>query len=65
MWWVTRSVQDLAESRPEFVYHILDCVQRYLMGMTANQKKFTREETENLKQFNLENGGISKCPKII
>lgn len=49
MWWVTRSVQDLAESRPEFVYHILDCVQRYLMGMTANQKKFTREETENLK----------------
>lgn len=63
--WVTRSVQNLAESRPEFVYHILECVQRNMMGMTANQKKLSREEIENMKQFNLENGGISKCTKII
>ena len=41
--WVTSSVKDLAESRLEFVYHILECVQRKITRVITNKKKLSRE----------------------
>lgn len=69
IWWVTSSVKDVAESRLEFVYHLLECVQRKVIRVITNKKKVSRGEFEKMKWFDLERrdirANVSKACKMV